>query len=290
MAGARRDAPSPTRVSRGASSSDSVTIDGLVEDSKAAQQGIAGQQMIWGKRTLVMLQMHSTGCPGATIDYAQLDWKMSTGPVGYGGNGNVVNYPGGKTFGTIPAPQSVNNSVSIMADQDLAFLADDLNLPSSSSSLQFFQGVTITLKNHFFTVMTIVLPKSKFNYIDTAGARRHFIFMEVRAHRSLSELNYAIHFWRTKSGLEADFVLGDGEVAIEVFGSKRTECRWRIAQHRPRVQDALIECKRINKRFECRTRRTFCQHRGRQVVRGSRPPAACSPVGDSYFSLSAGVR
>lgn len=54
-------------------------------------------------------------------------------------------------------------------------------------------------------------------------AFEHFIFMEIRAHRSLSELHYAINFWRTKSGLEADFVLGDGQVAVEVKGSQRVE-------------------------------------------------------------------
>ena len=54
-------------------------------------------------------------------------------------------------------------------------------------------------------------------------AFEHFIFMEIRAHRSLRELDYAINFWRTKSGLEADFVLGDGQVAIEVKGTHRVE-------------------------------------------------------------------
>src|SRR3989338_7241094 len=54
-------------------------------------------------------------------------------------------------------------------------------------------------------------------------AFEHFIFMEIRAHRSLRELNYAINFWRTKSGLEADFVLGDGQVAIEVKGTNRVD-------------------------------------------------------------------
>jgi uncharacterized protein len=52
-------------------------------------------------------------------------------------------------------------------------------------------------------------------------AFEHFIQMELRAHRSYSELEYDIQFWRTKSGLEVDFVLGGGEVAIEVKGSGR---------------------------------------------------------------------
>jgi uncharacterized protein len=49
-------------------------------------------------------------------------------------------------------------------------------------------------------------------------ALEHFIFMEITAHRSYRELDYDINFWRTKSGLEVDFVLGRGEVAIEVKG------------------------------------------------------------------------
>ncbi|MDH7511912.1 MAG: ATP-binding protein [Clostridiales bacterium] len=51
-------------------------------------------------------------------------------------------------------------------------------------------------------------------------AFEHFIFMELAAHASYSELNYTIHFWRTKSGLEVDFVLGEGEVSIEVKGQR----------------------------------------------------------------------
>jgi predicted AAA+ superfamily ATPase len=44
----------------------------------------------------------------------------------------------------------------------------------------------------------------------------HFIALELIAHRSYTEKNYAITFWRTKSGLEVDFILGDGSIAIEV--------------------------------------------------------------------------
>ncbi len=47
-------------------------------------------------------------------------------------------------------------------------------------------------------------------------AFEHFIFMEIRAHSSYSELFYPIHYWRTASGYEVDFILGDHEVAVEV--------------------------------------------------------------------------
>lgn len=49
--------------------------------------------------------------------------------------------------------------------------------------------------------------------------------MELAAHSSYSELDYEIRFWRTKTGLEVDFILGQGEIAIEVKGSSRVDNR-----------------------------------------------------------------
>ena len=54
-------------------------------------------------------------------------------------------------------------------------------------------------------------------------AFEHFIFMELAAYASYSESEFDINFWRTKSGLEVDFVLGGGEVAIEVKGARRVD-------------------------------------------------------------------
>lgn len=54
-------------------------------------------------------------------------------------------------------------------------------------------------------------------------AFEHFILMELAAHSAYTGLDYRIRFWRTKSGQEVDFVLGDGEVAIEVKGSNRID-------------------------------------------------------------------
>ena len=77
-------------------------------------------------------------------------------------------------------------------------------------------------------------------------AFEHFIFCELRAHASYSALHYDVHFWRTKSGLEVDFVLGNGEVAIEVKGTSRVEdkvlrpLRVFIDEYAP--QKALVVC------------------------------------------------
>ena len=50
-------------------------------------------------------------------------------------------------------------------------------------------------------------------------AFEQFIFMELAAYRDYADKNFEIRYWRTRTGTEIDFVLGDGEVAIEVKGS-----------------------------------------------------------------------
>jgi predicted AAA+ superfamily ATPase len=55
--------------------------------------------------------------------------------------------------------------------------------------------------------------------VDFGNAFEHFILMEIKAHNSYYEIDYEINFWRTKSGLEVDFILGGGEIAIEVKGA-----------------------------------------------------------------------
>jgi len=35
------------------------------------------------------------------------------------------------------------------------------------------------------------------------------------AYRSIHELDFNIHYWRTHTGHEVDFILGDGEIATE---------------------------------------------------------------------------
>lgn len=55
--------------------------------------------------------------------------------------------------------------------------------------------------------------------IEFGKAFEHFILMEITAYNSYLDKNFVINYWRTKSGLEVDFVLGMGEVAIEIKGS-----------------------------------------------------------------------
>lgn len=60
---------------------------------------------------------------------------------------------------------------------------------------------------------------------DAAGRSfEHYIFMELMAYRDLNHKRYDIQYWRTKTGLEVDFILGNiikADVAIEVKISKQ---------------------------------------------------------------------
>ena len=70
---------------------------------------------------------------------------------------------------------------------------------------------------------------------DIAGsALEHYIFMELTAYNGLYKKRYDITYWRTKTGLEVDFILGNAEVAIEVKISR--------AVHKEDISGLLAFC------------------------------------------------
>ena len=82
---------------------------------------------------------------------------------------------------------------------------------------------------------------------DFGRALEHFVLMELLAYRSYRERDFPIRFWRTKSVLECDFVLGrEGETAVEVKGKDNVQTRDLrglrafAEEHRPR--HALLVC------------------------------------------------
>ncbi|MEO6596056.1 MAG: DUF4143 domain-containing protein, partial [Planctomycetota bacterium] len=52
------------------------------------------------------------------------------------------------------------------------------------------------------------------------AAFEHFVFMELRAHSYYKGHRYPLSYWRTASGLEVDFILGDAELAVEAKSSE----------------------------------------------------------------------
>lgn len=52
-------------------------------------------------------------------------------------------------------------------------------------------------------------------------AFEHFILMELKAYQAYYNPELMLHYWRTSSGAEVNFILGDMDVAIEVKSSQR---------------------------------------------------------------------
>ena len=82
---------------------------------------------------------------------------------------------------------------------------------------------------------------------DFGRALEHLVLMEILAYRAYRERDFPVRFWRTKSGLECDFVLGrDGRVAIEVKGAPNIGSRQLrglrayVDEHGPR--EAIVVC------------------------------------------------
>jgi len=94
---------------------------------------------------------------------------------------------------------------------------------------QHRQVITSTPKFYLFDVgVAGILRKRRLeeNKGEEFGkAFEHFLLMELVAYISYKELDLEINFWRTKSGLEVDFVLGRGEIAIEIKSSSRVDKR-----------------------------------------------------------------
>ncbi len=50
---------------------------------------------------------------------------------------------------------------------------------------------------------------------EAGHAFEHYVFLELLAYKELTKASFDMKYWRTKSGLEVDFVLGKGKIAIE---------------------------------------------------------------------------
>jgi predicted AAA+ superfamily ATPase len=53
----------------------------------------------------------------------------------------------------------------------------------------------------------------------------HYILMEIMAYRDLHQKRFDIRYWRTKTGLEVDFILGDAKLAIEIKISEQVHAQ-----------------------------------------------------------------
>ncbi|MCC5840119.1 MAG: ATP-binding protein [Opitutales bacterium] len=78
-------------------------------------------------------------------------------------------------------------------------------------------------------------------------AFENWVFHELSVHARYTEAWYPITYWRLSSGIEVDFVLGDGEVAIEVKSSSRVHTRatrhlLEFRKEHPGVKELILVC------------------------------------------------
>lgn len=141
--------------------------------------------------------------------------------VGYS-HGELVNYANIARDCGVNA-KTVREYFQILVDTLLGVMIEPFRKSKSR------QVITETPKFYLFDVGVagaIVkrhLPETK-GY-EFGRAFEHFILTELLAHRSYSGLDYSIDFWRTKTGLEVDFILGRGEVAVEVKGTDSADTK-----------------------------------------------------------------
>lgn len=80
--------------------------------------------------------------------------------------------------------------------------------------------ITATPKFYLFDVgVANYIAKQELTALKGAASGKsfeHYIFMELTAYIGLSRKRSEIRYWRTKTGLEVDFILGDAKSAIEV--------------------------------------------------------------------------
>ena len=75
---------------------------------------------------------------------------------------------------------------------------------------------------------------------DFGKAFEHYILMELKAYQAYRNPDMPITFWRTSTGREVDFILGEKDLAIEIKGSSRVHER-DIASLKALLEDGPIK-------------------------------------------------
>lgn len=102
--------------------------------------------------------------------------------------------------------------------------------------------------------------KPQFSTPEFGMAFEHYILMEFKAYQAYIDPELQLHYWRTSTGIEVDFILGDMEVAVEIKASKRinnTHCKGlrALAESHPLQRLILVsfeeEPRKLNGNIEC---------------------------------------
>lgn len=82
----------------------------------------------------------------------------------------------------------------------------------------------------------------------------HFIFLELKAYQLLNRLDWDLEFWRTHKKDEVDFILGKGEVIIEVKANSKFKTEY------------INGLKKFKSENKCRKMILVCQETERKIL------------------------
>ncbi|MFW5871962.1 MAG: ATP-binding protein [bacterium] len=136
-------------------------------------------------------------------------------------NGEIVNYSNIASECGV-SPPTVKEYFQILEDTLIGRFVPAFQKKPKRRVIQTprFYFFDIGIANYLLKRKSIELGSESFG-----KAFEHFIYHEIYAHRHYSDINYSISYWRTTSGFEVDFVLGDHEVAIEVKATSNANQR-----------------------------------------------------------------
>lgn len=127
-------------------------------------------------------------------------------------NGEILNYSNIARECNV-SMKTAQGYVELLCDMLLGYLVTPY-LPRTSRQL-----IVSAPKFYFFDpCLPHVLREQTISQLkgpEAGHAFEHYLFLELLAYKELRKKMYSIGYWRTKSGLEVDFILKKGEVAIE---------------------------------------------------------------------------
>lgn len=136
-------------------------------------------------------------------------------------NGEMVNYSNIATDCGVSAP-TIKEYFQILEDSLLGRFLPSFQKKPKRRVIQSprFYYFDVGVANYLLKRQLIQAGSESFG-----KAFEHYIYHELYAHRHYSQKEYSLSYWRTTSGLEVDFILGDHEVAIEVKATQMAQER-----------------------------------------------------------------
>lgn len=134
-------------------------------------------------------------------------------------NGDTVNYSNIATDCGVSSP-TVKEYFQILEDTMIGkyihpFQKRPKRQVISTPKFYFFD---VGVVNHLLKRKNVVFGTELMGH-----AFEHLIYMELNAHSHYTQKNYPITFWKTKTKMEVDFILGDHEIAIEVKSTSQIQ-------------------------------------------------------------------